>query len=272
MDHVAIGLGPLLGPLLLTPTLAELRGLAPKREFTLPLGSDFVMEHMVHSQRSVAAGRWWTHFTHAFVHNDLNHLVGNLSMLVPSAIAVAQGYGAWSTWLTFFGGCAAGTLNLGDMKNRQRANQIRNMLQPAGAAAGAPQAVAQFWGKGADWAAEKLAPIVTSYAGYVGCSAGCCALLGLDFCTSVAALWQSLCSNRASKQVSMDSESVEEISFRATSHILSVYFTLKVVGEQLAAVQSGAAGSVDNAAHLIGFGFGVGCFALFSLRRKLLHF
>jgi len=109
----AIGLAPIVLPLLFTPTLDEMQGRELQRDYVLPLDWQFVRKNMVYSKKNVDDGRWWTHVTYAFVHKDLEHVYNNFAMLLPSAISVQSEYGIFGLWLTFFGGCCLGTRNIG---------------------------------------------------------------------------------------------------------------------------------------------------------------
>jgi membrane associated rhomboid family serine protease len=113
-----LGLGPLLLPLLLVPTLDELDGRAPRRAWALPLERAFVRSNLLLSKSNVDAGRWWTRLTYWMLHTNEMHLYSNLISFVPSAIAVNTACGTSFMWATFLAGSAVGSLNLGNREWR----------------------------------------------------------------------------------------------------------------------------------------------------------
>mmetsp|Transcript_9068 Transcript_9068/g.17034 ORF Transcript_9068/g.17034 Transcript_9068/m.17034 type:complete len:280 (-) Transcript_9068:522-1361(-) len=273
----AIGLAPIVLPLLFTPTLDEMQGRELQRDYVLPLDWQFVRKNMVYSKKNVDDGRWWTHVTYAFVHKDLEHVYNNFAMLLPSAISVQSEYGIFGLWLTFFGGCCLGTRNIGRVKEIQHEVAMNsyfgnsNGTSYEGSFWSDPlNATKTAWSKSVGFGASVMAPVVSYYCEYVGCSTGCCALLGLDFCTSVETITHLLF--HAENDIAVSSLNEEEVIMRLTSHAMSCYFTVNMIVDEWNAFQnSGSSDGKDHAGHVVGLASGVVCylgFSLFRLRRR----
>ena len=105
-----------------------------------------------------------------------------------------------------------------------------------------------------------MAPIIGYYAEYVGCSAGCFALLTLDVCHSIEVLCSVFFGGAESTVPGKEEEDVDRLVLEVSSHAMSCYFMSRLMHEQwLAYSAHGIEGisRTDHAGHLIGMAFGL---------------
>ena len=119
----------------------------------------------------------------------------------------------------------------------------------------------RFEGGGAG--AQAVAPVLSRFTRYSGCSAGCSALLGLDMCNSLHLLssvfFGDVLGDKIGSEVTHDA-----VVVRTTSHLVSAYFAAQLVREEwLAFSTRGSHDGKDHAGHLAGLAFGVACFAAY---------
>ncbi|CAK9050870.1 Hypothetical protein (Fragment), partial [Durusdinium trenchii] len=259
------------------PTLSELQGQEEKRRMTLEtVDLGFVRKQLMFSKRNIADGKWWTRFTYGLVHFNTDHLVNNLTMLVPSALSVQRGFGTVAMWIIFLGGCAAGTTDMGNLRTQQDHNAAKQVFLPgflreawSGAANSAthdadasPSVWERVADQGASLGAHLLAPVMSSLTDYVGCSAGCCALLGADFCLSVEALvglfW------RLEQRDHTKHRGEDDVILQFSTHAVSCYFTLSLLHDEWQIMSTrGSQDGTDHAGHLLGLGFGIAAYGVF---------
>ncbi len=129
-------------------------------------------------------------------------------------------------------------------------------------------AASQAWNHGASRLASAAAPVMSYLSGYAGMSNGCCALLGLDLCLTVEAVHGTLFGSGAGL---VAGASEDEAVLRVGSHIMSLYSTAMMVHGDWVAFWDAPSGSpaLDHAGHLIGLGFGVGCYVIFKTLERL---
>jgi hypothetical protein len=158
------------------------------------------------------------------------------------------------------------------VKLKQYENFVKSRIAPPAQLAssgGLAGAASQAWSHGASRLASAAAPVMSYLSGYAGMSNGCCALLGLDLCLTVEAVYGTLfCSSGAGL---LAGASEDEAVLRVGSHIMSLYSTAMLVHGDLVAFWDAPAGSpaLDHAGHLIGLGFGMGCYVLFKALARL---
>lgn len=272
-----VGLGALVVLLASMPTMSEAEGLEPRRALTLSLSSAQLRD-LVFSESSARKGRWWTRFTHALVHADTRHLLGNLHGLVVSAISVQRAFGAPALWTVFWGGCAVGTMDAGGLKKMHVRSNAEALLTP-----GFLRSSDGLLRAGLRQGARLIAPVILHCTKYMGCSGGVRALLGVDVCLAVEAVWGFLSPGTASGPRDGPRDGPGELRFGASepdatgtlrcvalvsnvaSPLVASYYAL---GELVTMHENQALGrhsSTDHAAHLFGFGFGVACFAALRL-------
>eukprot|EP00512_Aurantiochytrium_limacinum_P005323 CAMPEP_0171514246 /NCGR_PEP_ID=MMETSP0959-20130129/2727_1 /TAXON_ID=87120 /ORGANISM="Aurantiochytrium limacinum, Strain ATCCMYA-1381" /LENGTH=251 /DNA_ID=CAMNT_0012052529 /DNA_START=58 /DNA_END=813 /DNA_ORIENTATION=+ len=246
------------------PTVTELQGLDPRKPWTLAVDIEWVQRNMIYSTRNLNAGRWWTRFTYAFIHLNETHLMNNLQMLIPSSISVQRAFGNLGLWFTFFGGCVVGSLDIAKTKSTQQRNALSSSILPglqSWAAGNESNLFSSAIKKGVELSTDILSPIMSYLTDYVGCSTGCCALLGVDLCLSAEAVLNMFRRPKYERPT-------DEVALQMSSHIISTYFSLNMIAQEIRLFYEGGADGLDHAGHLLGLGFGVGAFLLMRLLHK----
>jgi len=261
-EKVFIGLGSVAIPMICVPTLAEMSGLEPKRSTTWSLTPELVRRHLTFSNANIRQGRWYTRFTFAFVHKNVQHLVGNLSMFLPSGVSVIRAFGVLGFYFIFFGGCAASTMNVGGIRAKQSENALKSSFRVSSSSSesGVLGRALDSINDGLNAGAKLLAPTVSNLMVNVGASGGCCALLGVDICLTAEALL-NMPSRRFDKRRRTDDIALG---------LVSLYFSATLIAEEIRIfTTSGSRDGIDHLGHILGIGFGVGCFTLFRVLQRL---
>jgi len=235
---------PIVGGMLAVPRLADCKGDA---ELTRR-----IMQTLAFSELNVAAGRWWTRLTYAFVHESDAHLVSNILSLLPHAHSVHGRFGCW--WVPiFFGGVFAGAHNTAS-KRYQAARRISEPLSlrrrvPLGLLEPAADAIDGITRRVAGW----LAPRVYQLTTFIGASAGVWALQGASFCISLERV--------ATIAIRRDWEEAHGLPLTLLSHGIALVSLSDQLSSVRAGLHAGDATGIDHSGHLDGFLVGVGAYA-----------
>jgi membrane associated rhomboid family serine protease len=221
-----------------------------REPFTL---TDEFIRNLVYSPRNVEAGRWWTQFTYAFVHRDDEHLLDNVTLLLPHAYHCHTSFGSW--WVAiFFGGVWAGAHKT--VTKRFEAEQM--LSEPLSLRRSAPDALrpaADALDGVTRRVARWLAPSHMRSQQLIGASAGVWALMGASLGLS------------AERMVAMMARGqVEELVSTLPMMLLANALTVSELIREASALESGQGGAA-HAAHIDGFLFGLASYIVLRAAR-----
>lgn len=242
-----VALAPVIGGMLAGPRLSD-----ASQDYRRTRA---ILRDLAFSEENVAAGRWWTQFSYAFVHKSDEHLVRNIFALVPFAHAVHTEFGA--LWLPIFmGGVWAGAQNVAG-KRYQVARRISAPLSIRSWAPSLFEPAAEAMDKVTRQVATWLAPSVVRTTSFVGASAGVWALQGTALCLSIERIVIMLLRMNWSAPVRDD---VIQCT-RTWPHVLSVCVLSAQLVSTATSIKTGESSAIDHSGHLDGFLVGVGCYA-----------
>jgi len=209
-------------------------------------------QDLVLSERGLREGRWWTLFTHTFLHEDFNHLASNLQSFLLNGSSAFLDWGIPGLYGIFFVSAGASALNRWG-RERQACAQLEGSIPRAPERLGpvaVPEVAREWWDGVRRGAAKGVSPTMHSKTEAYGASGGVCGLMGYGLVTTV--IWLS---RQSTRQTSGLADQVEMIN--AASSLLSLlqtgYFLVREW--QDARGDRGITG-IDHAGHLTGFATG----------------
>jgi membrane associated rhomboid family serine protease len=174
-----------------------------------------------------------------FLHENLQHLESNMSVLVPASYSVSRHFGVMHCVGVFFGGGVFAALESWGKETQQKQELITALSLPE-VATEAFGGLRDWWNSNvADSAASQAIPLLAKYRSFVGCSAGVSALQGMN-----TMLWiEQLCTVIFFPN-ELSSAQGEAVFLTAVPNVLSV---VNYYGNELANVSSGSPSGVDHA-------------------------
>jgi len=274
-------LAPLAAAICSVPTMAEVtRGCAIwERPLIMhPLEFARHCHDLVLSEAALRNGRWWTLISYMFVHQDLDHLFGNLQTLAVSGLAVHRDAGTSGMYLVFLlSGLAAGA------NRRGRAIQAEAQLKSSiprvpesVMSVTVPESARQVWDKFREKAAQVTAPVINKRMEAFGASGAAAGLMGYGLGLVVERLWRHVVS-RQPRLVDGRLESRENDRRLSDNSgdlaVLTGLVNVAQCGTFLMREWRSAKGDecwtgIDHVGHLTGFAAGVAMLLVCRLQRE----
>lgn len=277
-DYLA-AICPLIAPaLLITPLdVVTLRCKVPPwaqplRKLSVDLDPVFLRNNFVYLGSDFADGRYHTIITHMFLHRDYDHLLANVVGLLLSGWSVYREFGSGALYGTYFGGGIVATLyNEGRLIQLSRAMSGRVSKVVKGVPEkltdlDVPYEMVEKAHEASKWierTAEKMATLVAPYIlpsiGFMGCSAGVSAVMGINLCLSLERLFRGLF-RKGKKRKGEGRRRLINLA----CDITTVNMKLKPWRYEYDMYRKGS-WDTDHAGHLSGLATGVACYAMFRL-------
>lgn len=233
-------------------------------------------KNLVLSELALEEGRWWTLLSHAFVHQDLQHLFSNVQGMLTSGFTVFQDLGAFGLYGVFFTSAAASALNSWGRARQTRA-QLEGSIPPLPEQLGplwVPEGARELWDSLRASTARRAAPMLHARSEAYGASGAVCGLTGYGLGVSllrlgsVAVEWAATSSAaERMREAPRRNRDVLGALVSCCSAVQSGYFLAQEW--RLASGKDGMTG-IDHAGHLTGFATGF-ALALLATGGRWLH-
>jgi len=210
-------LTPLAATMCAIPTMAETdagQAIWDRPLIMHPLEFARHCQDLVLTEAALRSGRWWTLVSYMFVHQDLDHLFGNLRTLAVSGLAVHQDVGTSGMYLVLLvSGLAAGLNRPG--RAFQAEAQLKSSIPRVPASVMSlpvPECARELWDSVREKAAQVTAPVINERVKAFGASGATAGLMGYGLGLVVERLWRGLVARQ--QQQSVDPVEVEDAFVR----------------------------------------------------------
>ena len=216
---------------------------------------------LVLTQPSLARGEWWRLISYMFIHQNMDHLINNISGILCSGFTVFNHFGVETVYGLFLCSGAVAGLNFWG-KTFQTEAQLEASIPAVPKSLGlrVPES-AQIWDRFRHAAAKWTAPIVTKRQDLYGASGGVAGLMGFTLGLSLHRFW-TLLGRTLGRRNAPVSTQVPDRSSGHGMELLVTIFNLFQSGKFLLQEWGSIRGDrgltgVDHAGHLTGFTFGL---------------
>lgn len=191
--------------------------------------------------------------TYMFYHRDVEHLMGNLLNLMSSGSPVYCKFGAEGLYAIFFGSGVFAALDH-QKKDQQTSMWIMDHFRNPFPSSWTQ--LSTLFDQGSSRFSSFVAPYVSPFMYYTGCSAGNYGVMAASMCVSVEVFLRTL------YRIIFKGESASILLSVATFNGVAC---ASQCYQEYSRFQRGGSSGVDRAGHVSGIVFGLGCYASLSL-------